>query len=86
VLGAYWLCHHSKLAIEQFSAQQNWSGYECASVRIHVERCIRRLKYFDILTFLPTHLMKSIDDILYAISFIVNCYPDLINQDIEDGP
>jgi hypothetical protein len=68
----------------QFSERQNKSGYECASVRIHVERCIRRLKIFEVLTFLPNYLLKNIDDILYVIAFIVNCYPDLINQD-EDA-
>lgn len=64
----------------QFSAAQNISGYKCASVRIHVERCIARLKTFEILTFIPQHLLKHMDDIIYVICFLANFSPDLIKQ------
>lgn len=65
----------------QFSESQNKTGYNCASVRIHVERHIARLKKFAILTFVPTHLFKYMDDIIYIVCFITNCYPDLIDQE-----
>ena len=70
-----------KIADRQFSESQNQAGYECASVRIHVERNIARLKRFQILKFVPIHMLKHMDDIMYIISFITNCYPDLINQE-----
>ena len=70
-----------KTADRQFSGSQNKAGYECASVRIHVERNIARLKRFQILKFVPMHMVKHMDDIMYIICFITNCYPDLINQE-----
>lgn len=65
----------------QFTEAENRSGYECASVRIHVERNIQRLKTFEILSLVPVHMTKHIDDIIYIIAFITNCYTDLINQE-----
>ncbi len=64
----------------QFSEKQNKDGYECASVRIHVERCIARMKIFEILNFLPSYLLPYIDKILVVISFFCNCFPDLIQS------
>jgi len=69
-----------KSGSKQFSEQENKSGYQIASVRIHVERCIARLKVFEILNFLPTHMLAYIDKILVILSFINNCSPDLIRQ------
>jgi DDE superfamily endonuclease/Helix-turn-helix of DDE superfamily endonuclease len=69
-----------KSGSKQFSEHENKSGYQIASVRIHVERCIARLKVFKILNFLPTHMLPYIDKILVIISFINNCSPDLIRQ------
>ena len=64
----------------QFSEKQNKDGYECASVRIHVERCIARMKIFEILNFLPSYLLPHLDKILVVISFFCNCFPDLIQS------
>lgn len=61
----------------QFTKNEN-DCYRIASVRIHIERCIQRMKIFRILNFLPLHLISSIDKILIIISFICNCRPDLI--------
>ena len=67
----------------QFTELENKAGYQCASVRIHIERCIERLKRFDILSGRPLKMtmMKHIDDILLVTAFLVNMYPDLIKQD-----
>ncbi len=61
-----------KVGNQQFSGSESKEAYECASVRVHVERCIARMKTFEILKFLSQTQLKSIDDILYVISFIVN--------------
>ena len=42
----------------QFSQQENLDGYICASLRIHVERGISRLKNFGILNFVEHYLYK----------------------------
>ena len=62
----------------QFSQRENRQGYECTSVRIHVERAIERMKRFEILSFIPNHLIKNMDEILIVIGFLCNNYPDLI--------
>jgi len=64
----------------QFSAQENKSGYECASVRIHVERAIARMKRFEFLHFVHSCHLKNIDKVLIVIAAISNCEPDLIKQ------
>jgi hypothetical protein len=64
----------------QFSTQQTKTGYEIASVRIHVERAIQRLKTFEILNYLQSNLVPDVDRILVIIAFITNCYGDLIKR------
>ena len=44
----------------QFNQQQNLDGYTIASIRIHVERAIARLKHFGILNFVEHYLYKVI--------------------------
>ena len=65
----------------QFSTQDNKSAYDCASVRVHIERCIARMKVFSILKFVRLCEFKYIDDILYVISYLCNMGNDLIKQD-----
>ena len=67
-----------KSGTKQFTQKQNKDGYECASVQIHVERCIGRMKIFEIMNYLPNHMLPHVDKILIVISFICNCFPDLI--------
>ncbi len=64
----------------QFSSTENEQGFQCATVRIHVERAIRRMKQFKILHFLPIHMFQYVDKILVLIAFVCNCYNDLIKQ------
>ncbi len=69
----------------QFTAKENKDGYLCASVRIHVERCIRRLKVFHILKFLPLKMLPHFNKILIVICFLNNCLNDLIHEEEEEG-
>ncbi len=64
-----------------FSSAENRSAYQCASVRVHVERCIARMKVFECLHFVSLDLFPFIDDILYVISYLCNMGNDLIKQD-----
>ncbi len=68
----------------QFTAKENEDCYKIASGRIHVERCIERLKRFAVLTFVTENMRKNIDKILVIIAFIHNCYNDLIKDDDND--
>ena len=64
----------------QFSEKQNHDGYKIASVRVHVERCIARIKCFEILNHVPIKMMPYIDRVLTTICFLNNCSTDLIKQ------
>lgn len=56
-----------------------------ARVRIHVERAIRRLKVFKILSdIVPVSLVKKVDDILIVCSALVNLGSDLIKESNAD--
>ena len=78
--GAFLVMPPFKSGGRQFSESQNRGGYECASVRIHVERAIGRMKYFEILTYLRNYLLPQLDKILVIISFLCNCCDDLIKD------
>jgi hypothetical protein len=65
----------------QFTKEQNDAGYKCASARIHVERCIERMKRFKILDFFPHHMLKHCDTILVTIAGLCNLLPNLIRDD-----
>ena len=79
-IGAVLVMPPFKRGNRQFSSSENASGYKCASVRIHVERCIARMKLFEVLKMCPNYLLGCVDDVIYVIAFLVNCYPDLIKQ------
>ena len=56
-----------------------------ASVRIHVERAIRRLKVFKILAgTLPVATLKNVDDILIVCAALVNLRPALVRDCSEE--
>jgi hypothetical protein len=64
----------------QFSSVQNDNAYKIASVRIHVERAIQRMKRFQILDYVKADMIEHIDDILVIVSGICNLSTDLIHQ------
>lgn len=71
----------------QLSADDVTSTRRIARVRIHVERAIRRLKVFKILSStVPVASLKRFDDILVVCSALVNLRADLIRDTevIED--
>lgn len=79
-VGAFLVMPPFKRGTRQFSDFENTEGYKCASVRIHVERAIRRLKYFEILNFLSNDLLFHIDKIIVVVAFLCNSMSDLIKK------
>jgi hypothetical protein len=69
----------------QFSSEQNRTCYLIASVRIHVERAIQRMKTFKILQFLDHTLYNELDKVLVIISHCINHFGPLINEDKNDN-
>lgn len=64
----------------QFSEEEVLEGYAIASVRIHVERAIQRIKIFKILQHINVELFEKIDDIMYLICVLVNNNEPLIKK------
>ena len=68
---------------EQFTAAELKEGQSIASVRIHVERAIQRVKKFKILrNEIPLTLHGSINQIWTTCCFLCNFMPALINDPI----
>lgn len=65
----------------QLSASDVTSTRRIARVRIHVERAIRRLKVFKMLSsIVAVSSLKHFDDILLVCSALVNLRGDLIRE------
>lgn len=82
--GAYVVMPPFKSGAGQFSRQENEECYSVASLRIHVERSINRMKYFRILKSLENTLFSHIDKILLCIAHICNHMPLLIREKNEE--
>jgi len=65
---------------QQFTEQEVLQGHAIASVRIHVERAIQRIKIFKILQHVNVDLFDKLDDIVYFICIIVNNKEPLIQE------
>ena len=78
--GAFLVMPPFKRGDRQFSESENSEGYKCSALRIHVERAIRRLKYFQILTFLTSDLIQHVDQIVIIVAFLCNNMPELIKN------
>ena len=76
--GAFLVMPPFKSGEKQFTEKQNHDGYEVASVRVHVERAIERMKRFEVLSFLTIKQLEHIDKMLVIIAFLCNLLPDLI--------
>lgn len=57
--------------------------YNIAGVRIHVERCIQRIKVYKILQFLPRNLFKHVDDVVHIASVLTNFLPPIIKEEVR---
>ena len=64
----------------QFSAKETKDSYKIARVRIHVERCINRMKNFEVLDYIHQDMKEQIDDVLLIIAGICNLSNDLISE------
>ena len=64
----------------QFSTKQNEDGYKIASVRIHIERAIERLKRFKCFDYVKPEMSEFFDASLVIVSGICNCLNDLIRE------
>lgn len=56
----------------QFTREKVLEGYSIASVRIHVERVIQRIKIFKVLEHLNVELLPHIDKIMYVAGVLAN--------------
>ena len=64
----------------QFTREEVLEGYSIASVRIHVERAIQRVKIFQILQRVNVELFEYIDDIMHMICILANNKEPLIKN------
>lgn len=64
----------------QFTREEVLTGYSIASVRIHVERAIQRIKIFKILQHISIELLNHIDDIIFVAAVLANNKEPLIKK------
>ncbi|XP_033214087.1 uncharacterized protein LOC117171142 [Belonocnema kinseyi] len=64
----------------QFTNEEVDESCNIASVRIHAERAIQRIKLSRILSPIPVHLFPHIDEIMQVCSIIANIQRPLINE------
>ncbi|KAJ8676019.1 hypothetical protein QAD02_011805 [Eretmocerus hayati] len=70
----------------EFTMQETEDTYNIASVRIHVERIMQRLRIHKILDKIPTHLFKYVDDIVHMCCVLVNLQPSIFApSEAEEG-
>ena len=62
------------------TAEEVDETYNIATVRIHVERCIQRVKNFRILKFIPVALLNHVDRIVLVAAAIVNLQAPIIKK------
>ena len=62
----------------QFTKRQAEDGYKIASVRIHIERAIERMKRFQFLDFVRPEMRDYFDSGLVIIAAVSNLSNDLI--------
>lgn len=64
----------------QFTSEQMDETYNIASVRIHVEQAIQRIKIFNILRHIPNTLIPCINEIMHVCCVLANNKPPLIKE------
>ena len=67
----------------QFDDEENEAGHNVSSCRIHVERLIQRLKYFESLQFFEQSFLPYADKLLLNVAHLVNHFPPLIKDKSE---
>lgn len=63
-----------------FTKEETTETYSIASVRIHIERIMQRIRVYKILDKIPHNLMNSLDDIIHIACVLVNVQPPIIKQ------
>lgn len=63
---------------DEFTEQETRDTYTIASVRIHVERIMQRLRLYKILAHIPENLFDHIDDIVHMACVLVNLQPPIL--------
>ncbi|XP_071575643.1 uncharacterized protein [Temnothorax nylanderi] len=69
----------------QFTSEEVLEGYNIASVRIHVERAIQRIKLFQILHHINIECLPYIDKIVYVACVLANNKEPLILRGEEES-
>ena len=64
----------------QFTDAENLRAYRIARVRIHVERCIARMKVFTVLDYVHSEMREFMDDSVLVISALCNLNKALIKK------
>ena len=64
----------------QFTDAENLRAYRIARVRIHVERCIQRMKVFSVLDYVYSDMREFMDDTVLVISALCNLNKSLIKK------
>lgn len=72
--------HDGRLTVEEIV-----ETYNIASVRIHVERCIQRIKLYKILDKIPVELFPHIDNVVHICCVLTNLQPHIIRQESNIG-
>ena len=70
----------------QFTEKENQETYAIASVRIHVERAIARMKRFGVLKFMENSILKNANMMLICIAYLCNNMEPLINEKKPANP
>ncbi|KAJ8720636.1 hypothetical protein PYW08_006101 [Mythimna loreyi] len=64
----------------EFSTEETQETYNIASVRIHVEMIMQRLRVYQILNKIPENLFYCIDDIVHICCVLVNLQPPIFKK------
>ena len=64
----------------QFTDAENLRAYRIARVRIHIERCIERMKVFSVLDYVHSDMRDFMDDSVLVISALCNLNKSLIKN------
>ena len=64
----------------QFTKRENQKSYRIARHRIHVERCIERLKVFTVLDYIHADMREYMDDVATIVCALCNLKTDLIRR------
>lgn len=65
----------------QFSKEEVLEGYNIASVRIHIERAIQRIKLFKILDHVNIEMLPFIDRVMHVACALANTKSPILNNE-----